>query len=139
MAQAGRGSKKSPHAVNLQRIFQSVRKLNRPKLLGESPCPDAERKAYIFTQTIRSDADRSGIAYHDLKYFVVTFYGAPEVPKPKSMNEILDSAKSFIKHSSATSEAAECILFADENGRIVLAKSKSYPHGFNFRFLATGN
>lgn len=124
----------SPHAAHMKHICERARQINRPKLIGSSPSDDSRRDAYIFTQAIRSDAERDRIPFHVLAHFRVTIHGSPDIPKSKDMAQILETAKSYIRASEATSEAPEIRLLADAGGEITLAKSKLFPYGFSFRF-----
>lgn len=98
MPQQSPNNQASPHAARMNHVAERVREINRPKLIGESPSDDAQRTAYIFTQTIRSDAERDGIPWRLLKHFLVTIHGSPDIPKPKGMAQIIDTAKSSSGH-----------------------------------------
>ena len=135
MVQEPLNNHESPHKMRMESIAQSVRNSNRPKCIGEPPSPNAFRAAYVFAQTIRSDAERNGIPSHLLSHLLITIFGEPKIPKPKEMLQILATTKAYIRSAEATHGARAITLVTGQGGEITLAKSESFRHGFNFQFM----
>lgn len=124
-------------AKRINDIMRRYRRKHRPKMLGGSPSPRVARRAYIFTQSMRCNAECTGISWHAVSNIIVHIHGTPEIPRPGSdaMKRALEMSLRYIRHAEATTEGYEMVLFADDDGKITLRKSKDYPCGFNYQFV----
>jgi hypothetical protein len=118
------------------KFAKSIKKINRPVLVGDAPPNVPIRSWYVFTQAIRSNAAR-GLEYYDLHHLMIDIHGEPELPRPRSkeMKLVLEVSEQYIRESRATLDGSEVELFADATGRITIRKSKQNPHRFSFRFV----
>ncbi len=124
-------------AKRIRDIMRRHRREQRPKMLGGSPSAGVARRAYVFTQSMRCNAKCTGMSLHAVSNIIVHFHGTPEIPRPGSdaMKRALEMSLRYIRHAEATTEGYEMVLFADDDGKITLRKSKDHPYGFNYQFV----